>query len=212
MNMALSYSFVGIATASLVGNALGAKKRSLAINIGDLSIATIIIVQIFIGFAIHYAGKYFVYSFTKDEAVAMVAIKALPFLAVFTWFDALQGVSSGILRGTGKQNIGAVANVIAFYAIGLPMAWVMSFRAGFDVNGLMMGISFGSGFQVIVLIYLIKCNSNYIFSTILKEDNSIGKLSPLHHCVNAAAFPLTASFGNNIHVPCLCRWCRYQRW
>jgi len=63
-----------------------------------------------------------------------------------------------------------VANVIAFYVIGLPMAWLMSYRIGFGVDGLLMGISFGSGFQAIVLLTLIKCKTEYMFSSRLVTE------------------------------------------
>lgn len=100
-------------------------------------------------------------------------MNALPFLSFFTIFDSIQGVCSGILRGTGKQNVGAFCNVFAFYALGLPMAWAMAFRYKYGVIGLMMGISFGVIFQVIALVYLIKFRENYIFSSsIINHDNN----------------------------------------
>ena len=61
----------------------------------------------------------------------------------------------GILRGVGKQSIGAVLNIIAFYVIGLPMAWIFCFYFNFRVSGLMMGIAFGTLFQVLTLLVVI---------------------------------------------------------
>ena len=89
--------YEGIATASIVGNALGAKQRSLAVSISNLAICTVMVVQVAVGCGILLGGKYFIRSFTKDPAVAQVAVNALPYLAIFTWFDAIQAVSSGII-------------------------------------------------------------------------------------------------------------------
>lgn len=74
-----------------------------------------------------------------------------------------------MLRGAGKQFIGAVANVIAFYVIGLPMAWFLCFNCGFRVKGLMMGIAFGTFFQVVVLLVLILGFEEYVYSALTTE-------------------------------------------
>ena len=75
----------------------------------------------------------------------------------------------GVLRGAGKQFIGAVANLIAFYAIGLPMAWILCFIFRLGVRGLMMGISFGTFFQVVVLLVLILGFEDYVYSALPTE-------------------------------------------
>ena len=47
---------------------------------------------------------------------------------------ALQCVSTGILLGTGRQKIAAVANLVGYYAIGLPLAATLMFVA--ELGGL----------------------------------------------------------------------------
>lgn len=44
-------------------------------------------------------------------------------------FDGTQGVCSGVLRGAGKQKIGAVANLAGYWAFALPAAWALAFPA-----------------------------------------------------------------------------------
>lgn len=156
---------IGVASASLVGNALGAGQKALAIDIGKLSLAAIGVLEVGIGLVMLLGGPLFVDCFTSDHRVKDVATRAIPFLCLFATIDGVQGVASGVLRGAGKQFIGAVGNVIAFYAIGLPMAWVLCFRAGYGVNGLMMGIAFGTVFQVAVLLVLILRCEAYIYSS-----------------------------------------------
>jgi MATE family multidrug resistance protein len=178
---------IGVACASLVGNALGAGKKSLAIDLGKLSISGIFCLELLIGLTMLIGGPYFVDMFTNDPQVILVANRAVPFLSLFTMIDGLQGVCSGVLRGAGKQGIGAVANIFAFYVIGLPMAWVLCFQAGFGVNGLMMGIAFGTVFQVIVLVTIIFAFENYLYSsnihaaTLDTHASSDRKSSKPHH-------------------------------
>lgn len=102
----------------------------------------------------------------------------LPFLSFFTVMDGVQGVCSGILRGTGNQKLGAYANLFAFYALGLPCAWLFCFKLRWGVNGLLMGISFGTVFQSSFLLFMIIFREGSIFSQTIKSIAVIE--SPLH--------------------------------
>jgi Na+-driven multidrug efflux pump len=44
--------------------------------------------------------------------------------------DAICGVSAGILRACGKQMVGAVTNILAYWAIGIPISWVLGIEKG----------------------------------------------------------------------------------
>lgn len=156
---------LGISSSSLIGNSIGAQYKLLAIRIGKLSIASILVLEIFISMIMLFFGSYFVDLFTNDENVKEVANNVVPFLAIFTLIDGLQGVLAGILRGVGKQYIGAVLNIIAFYVIGLPMAWILCFKLNFSVDGLMIGIAFGTSFQVILLLIIVLGFESYTYSS-----------------------------------------------
>ncbi len=156
---------MGVACASLVGNSLGAGKKRLAVHIGKISLAAVLVLEILIGLLLLLGGSVFVDCFSNDARVKTVANSAIPFLCLFAVIDGLQGVCSGVLRGAGKQLVGAVANIVAFYGIGLPMAWFLCFTAHLRVNGLMMGIAVGTLFQVVVLVALILGFERYVYSS-----------------------------------------------
>jgi hypothetical protein len=65
-----------------------------------------------------------------------------------------------------------VANVCAYYGVGLPMAYLVCFKLHFGVDGLMMGIASGSLVQVMVLLTLIFAFQDYLYSSHLvhKEE------------------------------------------
>lgn len=170
---------LGVACASLVGNAVGAGKKPLAISIGKLSIQSIFVLEVGIGVIILVLGPYFVDIFSNDSQVKHVANRAIPFLSLFALIDGLQGVCSGVLRGAGKQFVGAVANLIAFYAIGLPMAWFFCFTLHLGVNGLMLGISCGTIFQVAVLVTMILFFESYVYSSDLAVELRSDGFQPL---------------------------------
>lgn len=162
---------VASASSSLVGNSLGASKVALASSIGKIAIFTIIAFEILVGLLIYFFGTDFVSLFTEDVKVINIVDSVIPFLSLFVMLDGLQGTGAGIFRGAGKQMIGAVGNVIAFYGVGLPMAWFACFKFGFGVAGLIMGVSFGTVVQVAVLLTGIFCFENYLYSAVVKSDS-----------------------------------------
>ena len=161
---------LGIATASLVGNALGAGKTQLAVEIAHLSYVVVNCLTVCMGVLILFFGRYFVVLFTNDESVLRVAESVMSFLSAFVVIDGSNAVCSGILRGTGKQNVGAVTNVVAYYLFGLPGAWLLCFNAHWGVRGLMMGLSAGTLAQVLSLSTMIFCFRGYIFTPAIKAE------------------------------------------
>ena len=162
---------LSVATASIVGNALGMKKREYAIQMSHYAIMTILVIEIGISVVMRLVGKIFCNTFTTDEGVLETTYELIIFLSIFCGVDGIQGVASGILRGAGQQAVGAITNVFSFYVIGLPFAWFLCFNAKMRVPGLMVGISAGTSFQVACLSFLIYRRPDYIFKSQLKEDD-----------------------------------------
>jgi MATE family multidrug resistance protein len=163
---------MGVASASLVGNSIGASYSSLAIRAGKFSIYLIIAMEFIVALLLLSGGHYFVDLFTSDIVVKQYTYNAMPFLALFVIVDGIQGVASGVLRGAGKQVIGAATNCLAFYAIGIPLAYFFCFKAKMNVNGLMFGMIIGTSFQLTILLILIFYFESYIYSSnILSEKN-----------------------------------------
>jgi MATE family multidrug resistance protein len=161
---------LGIASSSLVGNAIGAKKVALAKQLGNLALGSITLFQFAIAIVIAFLGQYFVTLFTKVEGIRVLANPVMPFLGLYEVFDAIACVSSGILRGAGRQNIGAFANVVAFYVFGLPLAYFFCFHLHLGLKGLMLGSSVGVGCQVTALLYAIFFQSEYVFRPTVGDD------------------------------------------
>lgn len=154
---------LGIATASIVGNALGAQRREFSIKMSILSIRLLVVVELCMVVIIMLLGRSLGQIFTNDEDILNVTQEVIPYLGLFGLFDGIQGVCSGILRGTGNQMIGAITNLIAFYVIGLPCAYLFTFRYNIGVPGLILGISIGVFFQSFALLYLIYYRQDMIF-------------------------------------------------
>ncbi|KAA8594475.1 hypothetical protein FQN60_011610 [Etheostoma spectabile] len=54
--------------------------------------------------------------------------------------DAVAGVAGGVLRGAGKQLIGALCNLVGYYFIGFPIGVSLMFAANMGIVGLWTGL------------------------------------------------------------------------
>jgi multidrug resistance protein, MATE family len=81
--------------------------------------------------------------FTPDPAVIRVGATLLLVAAAFQLFDGVQTVATGALRGSGDTRTPMLANLIAYWFIGLPFGYVLCFRFGLGALGIWIGLCIG---------------------------------------------------------------------
>jgi len=99
--------------------------------------------------------------FSDDRDVVLLVSKVMPLVASFQVADGLAGSCGGVLRGqgivnstsstdhrlivrsTGRQHLGALFNVIAYYVLALPMGITLAFHSNlnYGLQGLWIGES-----------------------------------------------------------------------
>ncbi|KAJ1185862.1 hypothetical protein NDU88_002648 [Pleurodeles waltl] len=152
-----------IAVSVRVGNALGAgnveqakKSAAIALIITEICALTSCILLASLKDVLGFI-------FTSDKEIVGLAGQVVPLYAVSHIFDACVCVSCGILRGTGKQKIGAIFHAIGFYVIALPVGIALMFAAYLGILGLWTGILICSVLQVLVFLFFIsKMNWNTV--------------------------------------------------
>lgn len=176
----LGFSITGT---SLIGNSLGACKKELAIDITKLGYVLVLFLELVMCVVIFTLGDTFVRVFALDEQVRHTAYSIMPFLALFTLSDGVQCFSSGVLRGAGKQDIGALVNIFTYYTVGLPCAWYFCFHTVLGVRGLMCGISVAVviqnitflayifGYQDTLFVSITGTLDEEAFSSMMKAEN-----------------------------------------
>lgn len=87
-----------------------------------------------------------------DPEVVALASRLLPIAAAFGVFDGLQVVAFGILRGLGDVRLPALANVVAFYVVGLPTGAWLAFKQGWGPQGVWIGTAIGLGLVSLLLV------------------------------------------------------------
>lgn len=79
------------------------------------------------------------YLFSNDESVVHLVSQVMPLVASFQVADGLAGSCGGVLRGQGRQHLGAAFNLVAYYVLALPLGIALAFHWGHGLPGLWIG-------------------------------------------------------------------------
>jgi len=60
-------------------------------------------------------------------------------VASFQVADGLAGSCGGVLRGQGRQHLGAFFNIVAYYVLALPLGLTLAFKFDKGLQGLWIG-------------------------------------------------------------------------
>ncbi|XP_024387711.1 protein DETOXIFICATION 16 isoform X2 [Physcomitrium patens] len=90
--------------------------------------------------------------FSGDAEVVDSVAEILPFVACIALLDGIQGVLSGVARGCGWQELGAIINLGAFYGVGVPTSALLAFEFNFGGRGLFLGLICGLATQTLILL------------------------------------------------------------
>ncbi len=93
--------------------------------------------------------------YTHDADIALACAQVLPIVAAFQLVDGVQVVGGGVLRGQGRTRPAMVFHGLAFYVLGLPIAYVLGFERGLGISGLWWGFALGLAVVAVMLTYWI---------------------------------------------------------
>lgn len=81
--------------------------------------------------------------YTEDMAVVHIAAQLLIIAGFFQLFDGTQVVGLGVLRGIGDVNVPTIITFVAYWIIGIPLAYLLGITLKLGVNGIWYGLTFG---------------------------------------------------------------------
>ncbi|KAL2621763.1 hypothetical protein R1flu_001968 [Riccia fluitans] len=143
------------AVSTRVANELGAYRPLAAKLAGKvifgISISCAICIATSMILARHIWGK----AFSNVEEVISSVADLMPLIAISAIFDGIQGVLSGIARGSGRQDMGAIINLTAFYIVGLPSGLFFGFVWEMSGKGLWIGLLLGQCLQSLLMLVLV---------------------------------------------------------
>lgn len=132
---------ISAAASVAVGHAVGAKQLArarsdgwLAMGLGTAFMAVVAVVFVLLPGPL-------IALYTADKTVLQEGAHLLWLAAAFAVFDAVQTVGTGALRGLGLTRIPMLANLIGYWAFGLPLGIALCFWKGWGVYGIWTGLT-----------------------------------------------------------------------
>ncbi|XP_056118146.1 multidrug and toxin extrusion protein 1-like [Rhinichthys klamathensis goyatoka] len=145
-----------VAASVRVGNALGAGNTEQAKLSAKVSLICGLLVSCVVATIIGSTKDVIGYIFTTEEEIVFRVSEVMIMYGFFHLFDAISCITGGIVRGAGKQLLGALCNIVGYYFVGLPIGVSLMFALSMGIVGLWIGI-FGCLFMqslfFIILIY-----------------------------------------------------------
>eukprot|EP01133_Synstelium_polycarpum_P011179 gene11179-13023_t len=142
---------ISIALSVRIGQLLGSKqpvqaRKSTYIGFG-IAMSAMVIISLTQLLTRNYIGR--IYS--PDAEVQYQVSRILPISALFQFFDGYQTTCQGIIRGVGRNTIGATVNFGSFYLVGLPFSCLFAFALMHNIYGLWWGLCIGLGSNAVIL-------------------------------------------------------------
>jgi MATE family multidrug resistance protein len=132
---------ISSAAAVRVGQAVGRKDppgiavsgwTALALGAGFMGAA---------GLALAIVPRWIARLYTPEAGVIAASAGLLRIAALFEIFDGLQVVGGGALRGLGDTRTPFFAHLAGYWAVGMPIAYILCFTFGWGVTGLWVGLT-----------------------------------------------------------------------
>jgi MATE family multidrug resistance protein len=146
-------SGVSAAASVRVGNALGLNDRKALRTAG---FSAFIIVLFFMGFT---AVCFILFReqlpvlFSKNSDVIGIASSLLVIAAFFQLSDGTQVVALGALRGMKDVKVPTIITLIAYWVVGLPLSYILAFKAGLGAEGIWYGLLIGLTITAVLLYW-----------------------------------------------------------
>ncbi|KAF9242288.1 MATE efflux family protein [Melanogaster broomeanus] len=148
-----SYS-LGIATSVRIGNLLGEKNAKRAGVTANAALLLSVALGLFLSGLLLTFRKTWGYMFNSDPEVVPLVAALLPLLALIQVCDDSVAVIAGILRARGKQTLGALVNISAYYCLGFPIGLWLTFKQDFGLSGLWWGLNIAMTWTASIGLYL----------------------------------------------------------
>ncbi|KAJ7132197.1 MOP flippase [Mycena epipterygia] len=132
---------IGVAASTRVGNLIGSRSPVAAKYAAHASALISVVVGLVVMIVMMSTKDVYGYLFSDDIEVVQLVAQVMPLVASFQIADGLAGSCGGVLRGQGRQHLGALFNCVAYYVLALPLGITLAFhpRTALGLQGLWIG-------------------------------------------------------------------------
>lgn len=89
--------------------------------------------------------------YTHDPRVITLATQLIMLAGLFQFSDGIQVASNGALRGLKDTRVPMLITLFAYWVIGMPVGWWLTFRQGMGASGMWLGLTAGLSVAAIML-------------------------------------------------------------
>ncbi|KAG2498960.1 hypothetical protein HYH03_003149 [Edaphochlamys debaryana] len=147
----MGFAAFALTTSTRVGNALGSGSARAARHAALSALLTAPLMWLGVAtFLVEpHSQRWLALVFTDgtDAELMYHLRRMLVLVAALELCDGSQVVMTGVIQGAGKQKLGVLVNVVAFYVVAIPLALALAFPGGQGVEGMYMGMLTGPAIQ-----------------------------------------------------------------
>ncbi|XP_076745283.1 multidrug and toxin extrusion protein 1 isoform X2 [Maylandia zebra] len=147
-----------------VGKALGGGNTEQAKLSSKVSLLCALIFSCFLGAGIGIAKDVIGYIFTTERDIIQRVANIMKIYSFIHVAETIAGVSGSIVRGAGKQKIGALCSLVGYYLIGFPIGVSLMFPVKMGIFGLWTGFLVSTSLQSMFFITFL-CKLNWTKAT-----------------------------------------------
>ncbi|GMM32128.1 hypothetical protein DAMA08_048730 [Martiniozyma asiatica (nom. inval.)] len=137
---------ISVAASTRIAWFIGSASKDAAIKSTHASFIIAFFFGIINAFILGTWRKELAAMFSQDDEVIALAAHVLIIGAFYQVIDVIACVTGGILRGQGRQYIGGWLNLISYYVLALPVAFLCGFYFKLELFGLWIGMVVALGF------------------------------------------------------------------
>jgi len=160
------------AASTRVGTLLGKKDKKGVDLAAKVSVVGAVILGVIMGCILFFTPHTFFPSlFTSEEDVVFQTSKTITLLSFYVFADGIQVTFNGIVKGCGRQAIVMPIVIFAYWIVGLPLAYYISFikyegkmcnNSYFcGIPGLVAGITTGTWVHMLLLAGVVISTTNW---------------------------------------------------
>lgn len=146
---------ISIAASTRIAWFVGSASKNALLVATKASIYTAGVFGVFNALILYLLRDFFASLYTDNTKVLHIASQVLIVGAVYQINDFLACTTGGILRGQGRQKIGGYLNLISYYAIALPFAFLFAFYFRLELMGLWFGMVIALFFISVAQVYYV---------------------------------------------------------
>jgi MATE family multidrug resistance protein len=136
-----------------VGHAFGEGNKAMIKQMGSSALFLVAIFMLFSCLIFIFLNEELIGLFIHDEKVVYTAASVLIIAGLFQFSDGLQVVALGILRGIEDVNVPTIITLLAYWAIGLPVGYLLGFVLDMGIRGVWFGLLAGLTTSAVLLTF-----------------------------------------------------------